>query len=56
MSESPNRDVASLSLEAALYDSGAGRFSVRTTKNDNINSTDSTPPAPGSKECEQTER
>ncbi|GAB5495112.1 MAG: hypothetical protein Phyf2KO_01920 [Phycisphaerales bacterium] len=30
MSESPNREVSSLSLEAALYDSGTGRFTTHT--------------------------
>lgn len=30
MSESPNREAKSLSLEAALYDSGTGRFTTHT--------------------------
>ena len=30
MSESPNREATSLSLEAALYDSGTGRFTTHT--------------------------
>lgn len=30
MSESPNKEATSLSLEAALYDSGTGRFTTHT--------------------------